>query len=84
MRQEHRAGEKMFVDYAGRTVAVVEDDRCHCVVVDTMDRDGGIEETTARVRSRVEAEVRALHAARNATERARAKASLGAERAQFF
>ena len=24
MRQEHRAGEKMFVDYAGRTVAVVE------------------------------------------------------------
>ena len=24
MRQEHRAGEKMFVDYAGRTVAVVD------------------------------------------------------------
>ena len=26
MRQEHRAGEKMFVDYAGQTVAVVERD----------------------------------------------------------
>ena len=24
MRQEHRAGEKLFVDYAGRTVAVVD------------------------------------------------------------
>ena len=24
MRQEHRAGEKMFVDYAGQTVAVVD------------------------------------------------------------
>ena len=24
MRQEHRAGEKMFIDYAGRTVAVVD------------------------------------------------------------
>ena len=26
MRQEHRAGEKMFVDYAGHTVAVVNRD----------------------------------------------------------
>ncbi len=24
MRQEHRAGEKLFVDYAGQTVPVVE------------------------------------------------------------
>ena len=24
MRQEHRAGEKMFVDYAGQSVAVVD------------------------------------------------------------
>ena len=24
MRQDHRAGEKLFVDYAGQTVAVVD------------------------------------------------------------